>query len=505
MSLNRRDFLKTGASGTLLAMSGKSAGAMPKQAAHPNILMIVVDQMNLDAVSAYRDIFKDPAYGCHWLNTPNLDELTRNGTSFIESHSADPICCPARASMFTGRMSCEHGVLYNNVGIDDDLPNLGQWLQTEAGYKTVYCGKWHAGGAWNCPTVSGPRKIPGFDTLPVGSHGVGRTLDYEVSMATEAFVRNYKGSQPLFMVAGLLNPHDICFWSPSTSRGLVALDKDYYQLGETLPPLPPNQDVSFDETGVTDRNKIGKHQRGDMQWKQYIYDYLRQIEIIDRDVGRMLDAVRARKDNTVVIFTSDHGDGAGRHRRCGKWQPYESSVKVPLIVCGPEVKAGRVDQEHLVSGVDLFPTICEFAGATPPENMRGHSLVPLLRGAVPEEWRDHVYYSFQYTGRCIRTQKYKYVMRYKFSGQVSKPPDSPQTLDLPFVLKDSGEPSRFIPGEGDRFEKEPNEFLFDMENDPWETKNLSGDPQYASVIKEHEKLLENWEAKLAIGTRFDRN
>lgn len=496
--------MKSTAGGACFAFSG-TAGAMPKETTHPNILMIIVDQMNLDAISAYRNVFKDSAYGCHWLETPNLDWLVNHGTSFIESHSADPICCPARASLFTGRMSCEHGVFYNNVGIDDNVPNLGQWLESNAGYQTVYCGKWHAGGAWNCPTVSGPRKIPGFATLPVGAHGVGRTLDYEVSTSTEAFVRNYKGARPLFMVAGLLNPHDICFWGPSSSKGLTTLDKDYYGLDEALPTLPPNQEFSFDETGVTTRNKIGKGQWGDMKWKQYIHDYLRQIEILDRDVGRMLDAVRARDDNTVVIFTSDHGDGAGRHRRCGKWQPYESSVKVPLIVCGPGIKNGAVDQNHLVSGVDLFPTICEFAGVKPPENMCGHSLMPLLREREPEVWRDHVYYSFQRTGRCIRTQKYKYVMRYKFSGQISKPPATSQEPDLPFVLKESGEPSRFIPGGGGLFVKEPNEFLFDLENDPWETRNLAADPQCASVMEQHRNLLEDWESKLTVGTRFDRN
>ncbi|MCF7864052.1 MAG: sulfatase-like hydrolase/transferase, partial [Kiritimatiellales bacterium] len=273
MSLNRRDFLGSAVGGTLLSLSGGSVGAAPIGTDRPNILMIIVDQMNLDAISAYREILKDPAYGCHWLNTPNLDYLVGNGTSFIESHSADPICCPARASVFTGRMSCEHGVFYNNIGIDADVPNLGQWLEREAGYKTVYCGKWHAGGAWNCPTISGVRKIPGFDILPVGSHyGVGRTLDYEVSTSTEAFVRNYKDPRPLFMVAGLLNPHDICFWHPVSSRGLITLDEDYYGLGEALPSLPPNQDVSFDETGITDRNKIDPNQWGDMQWKNYIHD-----------------------------------------------------------------------------------------------------------------------------------------------------------------------------------------------------------------------------------------
>ncbi len=175
MNVNRRNFMQLTAGGTLLTLGGAVAGAR-KHTDEPNILLVIVDQMNLDAISAYRSVFKDRAYGCHWLETPNLDWLVANGTSFTESHSADPVCCPARASLFTGRMPCEHGVFYNNIGIDQSLPNLGQWLEQKAGYQTVYCGKWHAGGRWNCPTVSGNRKIPGFTTLPVGASGVGRTL-----------------------------------------------------------------------------------------------------------------------------------------------------------------------------------------------------------------------------------------------------------------------------------------------------------------------------------------
>lgn len=504
MSVNRRNFVQLATGGTLLSLGGTLSTA-GRDSAAPNILMIIVDQMTLDAISAYRSIFKDPAYGCHWLETPNLDWLVANGTSFTQSHSADPICSPSRASIFTGRMSCEHGVLYNNIGIDQSLPNLGQWLERKAGYRTVYCGKWHAGGRWNCPTVAGNRKIPGFTTLSVGSSGVGRTLDYEVSTATEAFIRNHREDRPLFIVAGLLNPHDICFWSPSASKGMITLDRDYYRLGKRIPALPPNQNVSFDERGVAERGKVLPDVWGDIQWGNYIHDYLRQVEILDRDVGRMLDAVRARHDNTIVIFTSDHGDGTGRHRRVGKWHPYESSVKVPLAVCGPGIQSGVIDQTHLVSNVDLFPTLCGFAGVEPPPEMRGTSLVPLLHGDDPKEWRDHVYYSYQHTGRCIRTKKYKYAMRYRFSGHIAKPPSDPDMVDKPFVLKGSGDPARFVPGKGDLFEREPNTLLFDLENDPWETRNLSGDPQYAAVVQEHERLLQKWEEKLAIGTRFDRN
>jgi arylsulfatase A-like enzyme len=136
--------------------------------------------------------------------------------------------------------------------------------------------------------------------------------------------------------------------------------------------------------------------------------------------------------------------------------------------------------------------------------VRGTSLRPLLEGTPPNDWRDHVYGSFNYTGRMIRSQRYKYVMRYEFSGRVSKKPGD-GVVDLPFVRKDNGKPSRFIPGRGDLFKRVPKELLFDLQADPWETQDLADLPAYASVINEHRALLAQWEKTLTIGTRYDRN
>ena len=501
MNLNRRDFLKSTAS-AMPALSFTTYAA--KTSRRPNIVIIICDQMCLDAISAYQSVFKDKAHLCHWLNTPNLDRMIAGGTSFVESHTTDPVCCPARAALFTGRMPCENAVIHNNIGIDRTVTNLGQWMETH-GYRNIYCGKWHAGGAWDFPTVDGSRKIPGFETLPVASAGNGKVLDYEVSTSVSSFLYNYNDSKPFMIVAGMLNPHDQCFWTPGLGRGLITADVDNYKLGDRLPVLPPNQDLSFSDDGIIAGGlRVPPEKWGDMHWKNYIYDYLRQVETVDRDVGRILDAVDARQD-TVVLFTSDHGDNCGRHRGVQKGTPYEESIKVPLLFYGPGIKAGQIDTAHLISHVDIMPTLCDFAGINPPENVRGMSLRPLLEGRPDAEWRDEVYYAFNKTGRAIRSTRYKYVMRYKYSGDSAPTGSNGEFPEKPFVDKATGQPAKFEKGMGDRYEKESIELLFDMVSDPWETTNLVGDSKYKTVLAEHRSRLKTWEAKLETGTRFDRN
>lgn len=470
----------------------------------PNILIIVADQMNIDAISAYKVYYKHPAWGCHWLDTPNLDRLISRGTSFIESHSTNPICCSARSSIFTGRMSIETGVTYNGIGIDQNVPNMGEWFEQNSDYDRVYCGKWHAGGRWNCPDVSGNKKIPGFDTLPAGSWGGGDFLDYIVSENVEAYIRNHESANPFLIVAGLLNPHDICYWINGLRGDVLTPGSDVYELREMRPILPPNFNYNFDEPDLIKGVARGK-KWGEEHWRNYLYDYCRMVEKLDSDVGRMLDAVESRDDDTIVIFTSDHGEGSGRHCRVQKWHPYDQSMKVPLIIsCPGKIKEGAIDIEHLVSGVDIMSTVCDYAGIPLPPNTCGLSLKPLMDngGGIgnsgsqsKSEWRDNIFTEFRFTGRIIRSSRYKYVKCYKYSG----------INDKPFIKKSDGSPSAFVQGHGDEYEVEPIHMLFDLKEDPWETKNLYYDSEYETIIEEHERMLNVWEENLIPGIHYDRN
>jgi choline-sulfatase len=210
---------------------------------------------------------------------------------------------------------------------------------------------------------------------------------------------------------------------------------------------------------VLDRSGVYMKKFSDEQWRYYLYVYYRLVEMLDANIGRILDALEAsgQAGNTVVMLTADHGEGAGRHGHVQKWTPYEESVKVPLIFSYPRgIQSGVKDDVHLVSGLDLVSTMCDFAGIPAPPKARGRSLRALLEGKQVM-WREFVAAEMQRVGRMIRTGRYKYV----------------------------------------RYENDPVEQLFDMKADPWETRNLADEARYAAEVAAHRRLLDQWEASLA--------
>lgn len=437
---NRRQFLQTTAAGAVAASLPQSARAAEAPAiggAKPNFLFIVCDQLGLDAIAAH---------GCVDAHTPNIDRLIRRGVTFTESHSTNPVCSPARSSMFTGRMPVETGVISNNRAIHPSCPNMGQWLEA-AGYESYYCGKWHIPHGY-------PTEIAGFNVLPVGA-GQGDLVDTVVSRWSESFLKGRDSKKPFCFVASLMQPHDICYWSIQGKR-LVPEELPFAILEGKLPELPPNNKSRPRAPAKLDQ--LAYKQFCDDQWRYYLYIYYRQVEMVDTDIGRILDALddSGQADNTVIILTSDHGDGRGRHSHVQKWYPYDESVKVPMIVSRPGMVAeGIVDSSHLVSGLDIMCTMSDYAGLDAPPNSQGRSLRPLLE-EKPTTWREFVSSEHHIEGRMLRTEQYKYV----------------------------------------RYAGDPVEQLFDMKADPWEMTNLYDDPKMATVVRDHRKMLDAWEASL---------
>lgn len=460
----------------------------------PNILIIISDQLNIDSLSAYKDHFTHEAYGCHWVKTPHIDRMITQGYSFLESHSCNPVCSPARSSIFTGRYSTETGITYNNIGIDKDVPNIGQWFEQFTDYDRVYCGKWHAGGKWNYPDIEGERKIPGFETIPVGVSGTGDFNDFQVAGALRGYIQNHDYDKPFLAVAGLMNPHDICYWTQGDWGRRLVPSEDLFKLGDNLPPLPPNFNIDFEDP----EPEMQRNDRSEIEWKNYNYDYLRMVEKMDQDIGRLLDAVNGRKDQTLVIFTSDHGEGAGRHRRVQKWHPFEQSIKVPLIFYMPGVVRGNFrDQDHIVNHLSLMPTVCDFAGISFPEDCRAKSLKPLLTDEGAEMELDSVIVEFRHIARVVRKGSYKYVKYYAYSGQEEKP----------FIRKSDGGAEKFVPCVGrERYRESGKRLLFNMKEDPWETRDLSKNPDFNSIMEDLESVLSNqFELVVKPGNHFDRN
>ncbi len=483
--MRRREFLKAG-----LAAGLAGAAVPPARAAapgrRPNILFILTDQQNIDTIGAHAAHFTHPAHGPRWVSTPNLDRLVRRGVSFLESHSVNPVCSPNRSCLMTGRMAVETGVIVNNYGICRDVPNVAQWFASHGDYRRFYCGKWHLPAGY--PAPEGPAAAEGFEVIPLGGTSCGDFNDYAVSQSTQAFLRSYRDDAPFLYVASLMNPHDICYWTPPLGGTVITRDADHCRLGDRLPPLPPNHDYAFEAQDPYAAQRITVWDEA--HWRNYAYDYYRMIERVDADVGRMLDAIEDRDDETLVIFTSDHGEGLGRHRRVQKWHPFEQSLKVPLIVsCPGRIRENAIDTTHLTMSVDVVPTLCDFAGIPPPPNCRGRSLRPLLEGDPAVEWREHAYAEFQRAGRVLRTPRFKYAKFYRRSNKELEP-----------FLDASGATSAFDPARIGDFQVEDARFLFDLQADPWETKNLAGDPQFADVVRDHDRLLRDaWEKRLIPG------
>ena len=357
-----------------LALGGQFQAADAKK--RPNVLVITTDQQRVDVMSAV---------GSKWVKTPNMDTIAAQGVYFTHSYCSYPLCSPSRSSLHTGRTPHEIRVDRNGVPIDPAIPLSGQVFRA-AGYDTGYAGKWHMPE----PYPSGG--IAGFEVLNKITRGGKLAHDVDeatMSVAIEFLQR--KHDKPFLLVVSFINPHDICLPAGETSPLLEEVWRRYQPApGAALPPLPANFAPPTGESGAM--TPAPRHAEWDENhWRRYCYAYYRLVEDVDRQVGQVLDALRAvgQEENTVVIFTSDHGEGLASHQWTGKMMFYEGEAAVPLVVSWKGVTpAGRIDRGHLVSTLDVLPTICDYAGVRPPPSMRGESLRSVIE--KPESARSRL-------------------------------------------------------------------------------------------------------------------
>jgi arylsulfatase A-like enzyme len=348
--------------------------------------------------------------------------------------------------------------IYGNFGAElseKGVPTMGDLFQA-AGYETAYAGKWHLQVPF--PAFKS-REIPGFAVLPLAGkdphtvdltkEGKGLTVDPNTADAAVEFLRQ-SGDRPFLFAVSVLNPHDICEYSKCEAfRDMLPDDP------AQLPPARPNLRDAEELPTALQKFAAQHADWSELQWREYLWVYYRLVEKADAEVGRVLAALdrTGLSNKTVVVFTSDHGEMMGSHRMVTKQKLYEESATVPLIVAPPGA-AAAVDGEHLASGLDVLPTLLDYAGITAPASLEGRSLRPLVEGkTVP--WREFVV-SETVSGadaRMVRTARYKYVLF----------------------------------GQGENREQ-----FFDMETDPGETSNLIAEASLTGEIERHRGLLKQW-------------
>ena len=476
--INRRDMLRLGTAvfaglslnrfSDLRSSSAHAASQNMHSAEHPNILLIITDQQHAGMMSCT---------GNRGLKTPAMDALAARGVRFERAYCGNPVCVPSRFSMMTG-------VLPSRIGMDRNGPasfpvtdailenSLGHVFR-KAGYKTVYGGKVH---------------LPGTKDKGIAAYGFDVLTSDEREGLTQAckrfFSQNHK--QPFLLVASFINPHDICYMAidaftqakgrplmyPNSSRERECLaealrlpagmSRDEF-FAKLCPPLPPNFEIPKDEPPAvrdTDWREFRQYVQKNWSredWRMHRWAYARLTERVDTHIGKLLDALRTTglDENTVVVFTSDHGDMDSAHRLEHKSMPYEEAARVPLIVSQPGVTAeGGVNRTNLIStGLDLIPTLCEFAGIQIPASLSGHSVKSLTTSANKRHrWRDNLVFENE-GSRVLVTERNKY------------------------AVYDHGE---------------PREMLFDLESDPGEMNNLAVDPRHMNILTQHRRLLCKW-------------
>lgn len=399
-ALLRRQFLASAAAPLLRA-------ADPR----PNTLFVLVDDLRFNALSCL---------GHPWLKTPHIDRLAREGAIFTNAFVTTPLCSPSRGSFLTGRWVHAHGIV-DNTNRNEQSHKLITFplLQQQAGYETAYVGKWHMGNDSN------PR--PGFDTW-VSFPGQGQYFDPPINV-------NGKLAVQTGFITDILSRHAVEFLRRPHSKPFALYLAHKAVHGPFTPPdrhktlyteapitrHPNAQDSlagkpALQQPVPTNTKKGNGAQSGPND--ETIRNQLRLLQAVDESMGEILKALTetGQLDKTVIIFTSDNGYFHGDHGLGDKRAAYEESLRIPMLVRYPKwIKPGtRFDADVL--NVDIAPTMLEIAGAKAPAEMKGKSLVPVLRGKA-KQVRQDFYAEYQQeqqfaripTWHAVRTREWKYV------------------------------------------------------------------------------------------------
>lgn len=415
----------------------------------PNILVIVTGQQTAGTLSAL---------GHPHVSTPHMDQLARTGRVFLNAYCAQPLCRPSWMAMFTGKMPHETGITTNGHSLQYPSVTAANLIK-QAGYDTAYLGNW----PFAIPQTE--NHIHGFSYL---EHTHENLCDNRLATAFATFLKT-KRKNPFFIVTSFVNPHDISGWV----KGNQNSEGPFMNAppADECPPLPANFLPPLDEPTVlrliqTFAPEIFPSTDWTPErWRQYLWIYYQLIEKTDKQIGHLLHVLQEKgdPDNTIIFFTSDHGEGAAAHRWNHAQVLYEQAIRVPLIISHPDIVAGT-DDKHLVStGLDLLPTWCDYANIDCGNGLSGNSLKPLVNNSKDHiKWRELIVCETEFCsdrkshgidGRMLRTARYKYIV---YSTGANR------------------------------------EQLFDLVNDPGESQSLVKHKELATVLWHHRRLLRQW-------------
>jgi len=432
------------------SQDSQTAPSRPK-----NVLVLFSDDQRFDTIHAL---------GNQEIETPHLDRLAHEGFvfthAFIMGSMQGAVCVPSRAMFLTGR------TLWH---VPENIQGVPTWPEVfkNHGFVTFVTGKWHngreslarsftTGAAIFFGGMNDHNQVPVFDFDPTGKYPqsarkIGNKFSSELfADACIDFLRGYKGDAPFMAYVAFTAPHD-----PRTPPEEYRQKYDPANIS-----LPPNflPEHPFDNGELRVRDELlTSFPRHPDEIRRHIAEYYGMITHLDAQIGRILAtlAETGHQHDTLVVFAGDNGLAVGQHGLMGKQNLYEHSQRVPLMLWGSCVPAGRSDA--LVYLFDVYPTVSELLSVPLPDGVEGQSLVPIIQGKT-KSVRDSVFGAYREFQRSVRTKTHKYI--------------------------------RYHVGEG------VHEQLFDLQSDPWETKNLAEEPSAQAIKQQLQKQLEDYRRKL---------
>jgi arylsulfatase A-like enzyme len=498
-TISRRRFLSDAATGVAaastiapLAAAGLSSLEVPRQ--RPNVLFLMTDEQTFQSLSMN---------GCPYIDTPNMDRIGLEGVSFNNATCVTPYCSPSRASFLTGQYPHRHDILKNVSPsrqsvqaplLQDAFPNT-ESLLLDAGYATAHRGKWHLGdkGEFDCyesfgyasrasrgyteylnevlpqqqfadhpspgkyqnrPVKMLPRVEQGFHEFHADPNNrlayisiIGRSLippeHLPETLITDQVIEKIEANKdgPFMITASWSPPHDL--W--------VIPEPYYSMIDRNAIEIPGSFDMpEWDQNGPSKRlgNVMGRE-----GIREYMGIYYGMVKYIDDQVGRILQYLEKLEilDDTLIVFTTDHGDMVGAHGCIGKsiTSIYDDLLKIPLMIRYPQAIDAGTTVEQPVSQIDVMPTLLDYVGLPIPKGIHGESTRPLIEGRNVA-WRDHAFCQRADASRMIRTADYKYTLRTNNGTST----------------------------------------LYNLKNDPLENDDLATDPARQSILREmHERLI----------------
>jgi N-acetylglucosamine-6-sulfatase len=419
--MQRRDFLMSAvAAGGATATQRLGATQGSASGKRRNVIFILADDHRYDAMGFLK---AQP-----WLETPQMDRLAREGAHLKNAFVTTALCSPSRASVLTGLYAHKHRIVDNNTAIPQGTTFFPQLLQ-KSGYKTAFVGKWHMGHEGDDPQpgfdhwvsfLGQGSYLPTKDGLNVNGKKVpqkGYITDELTDYALD-WLNNLPKDQPFFLYLSHKAVH-ADFVPPERHKGrykdaqfvvpkTMAKDGEYAQ---GRPMWVQNQRNSW--------HGVDYPYHTSLDVGEYFKQYAETLMAVDDSIGRVLDTLskRGELDSTLVVYMGDNGFAFGEHGLIDKRTAYEESMRVPMLARCPELFRGGRTVNEIVANVDIMPTVLDAAGVAAPQGLHGASMLPLLKGSKPANWRTELLYEYYWernypqtpTVHALRGDRYKFI------------------------------------------------------------------------------------------------